>query len=365
MGPAAPTLYAVEPSPTPTFKLRWSDANPNDPNPPLAYDLVELEGLRGVADSCEAGDALWDLDGFTLSSTLAAVGTRSFYSGNGNNLYNTMTMVAPYTLGMGTTLTCWLWYDIEPGWDYAYLEASIDQGFIWRTVPGTCTTTGDPNGANRGDGITGSSGGWRFAQFYLDDLGVIWEDVIVMLRFSYVTDEAVSEAGIYVDMVTPTAAFDERTVIASDRAETFFYRSPDETGEFTYHVQAIDGEGHRSRLSNLVSVTVDDLAPAGPPALRTALLPNYPNPFNPETTVPFTVGAGEGWGGEPVPVRLAICDCTGRRLAVLEDRPLAPGLYRLRWDGRNDAGENLASGVYFTHLVVGGRHYSRKLVLLR
>lgn len=365
LGPIAPTMYDIPASPTPTFKLSWSEAVPNDPNPPVGYELVELKGLTGVSDSCEAGDTLWVLDGFSLSSTLSYVGSYSFYSGMGDNLYHTMAMSSIYPLGLGDTLSCWLWYDIETDWDYAYLEASLDQGLIWKTVPGNVTTTDDPHGNNRGHGITGFSGGWVYAEFYFDGLGVIWENAILLLRFSYVTDASVQEAGIYVDFVTPTAAYEKRAVLTPSHTETFYYRTPEETGDFTYYVRALDGENHKSRMSNVVFHSVSDLTPAGTPQLRTALAQNYPNPFNPVTTIRFTIGDDDLNGSGARPVFLAIYDSAGRRVSILENRPLSPGLYQVQWDGCDDTGRNLASGVYFTCLSVDGKIHSNKLILLR
>ncbi len=365
LGPISAAMYDIPESPTPTFKLSWSDPAPGDPNPPFAYELTELKGLAGVTDSCEAGDTLWVLDGFSLSSALAYAGGYSFYSGQGDNLYNTMTMSSIYPLGLGDTVTCRLWYDIETNWDYAYFEASIDQGLIWKTVPGNVTTDANPNGTNRGNGITGNSGGWVYAEFYLDGLGVIWEDRILLLRFSYVTDSYVMEAGIYVDLVTPTAAYEKRIVLDPAYVGSFYYRTPEETGDFTYYVRALDAEAHMSRRSNVVLHTVSDLTPAGTPPLVTFLSRNYPNPFNPVTAIEFTVGREDAGGSGAAPVLLAVYDCAGRRVAVLENRRLPSGLYRIRWDGRNDAGVGLASGVYFARLVVGERALSRKLVLLR
>ncbi len=365
LGPIAPAMYDIPASPTPTFKLNWSEAVPNDPNPPVAYELVELKGLTGVSDPCEAGDTLWVLDGFSLSSTLSYVGSYSYYSGMGDNLYHTMAMSAIYPFGLGDTVSCWLWYDIETDWDYAYLEASLDQGLIWKTVPGSLTTTDDPHGNNRGHGLTGFSGGWVYAEFYLDGFGIIWENAILLLRFAYVTDASVQEAGIYVDFVTPTAAYEKRTVLAPAHTETFYYRTPEETGDFTYCVRALDEEAHKSRRSNVVFHTVSDLSPVEVPYLRTSLAKNYPNPFNPTTTIQFTIGADEVVGSEKKPVYLAIYDPAGRRVSILENRTLSPGHYRVEWNGCDSGGRNLASGVYFVRLSVDGEIHSNKLILLR
>ena len=93
------------------------------------------------------------------------------------------------------------------------------------------------------------------------------------------------------------------------------------------------------------------------PAL-TALGANYPNPFNPSTTVPFTLArAGQ--------VTLRIYDVSGRLVATLLDGVVATGAHTRVWDGRNDAGSPVSSGVYFYELVAGDFRQTRKMVLLK
>ena len=93
-------------------------------------------------------------------------------------------------------------------------------------------------------------------------------------------------------------------------------------------------------------------APAAPltPA-ETALFPNYPNPFNPETWIPYQLA-------EATDVTLTIYDIKGRevRRLALGHRPA--GVYRSRgraahWDGRNQIGEKVATGLYFYTLTTG------------
>jgi WD40 repeat protein len=89
-----------------------------------------------------------------------------------------------------------------------------------------------------------------------------------------------------------------------------------------------------------------------------ALYPNYPNPFNPSTTLRFSLPqAGE--------VELAVYDLLGQRVATLVKGPREAGPHALVWDGRNDAGHELASGVYLCRLAAGNRAETRKLLLLR
>ena len=106
----------------------------------------------------------------------------------------------------------------------------------------------------------------------------------------------------------------------------------------------------------LVSETVTAVEDA-PAPLR--LHAAQPNPFNPSTTLRFTLDA-------PRRVSLAIYDLAGRRVRLLLDGAARPaGESALRFDGRDDAGTPLASGVYLAQLVAEGERESQKLVLLK
>lgn len=84
----------------------------------------------------------------------------------------------------------------------------------------------------------------------------------------------------------------------------------------------------------------------------------WPNPFNPSTRIAFELPrAGRA--------RLVLHDVHGRRVARLLDAPLAAGPHALQWDGRDDAGRELPSGVYLLSLEAAGRREGGKLLLLR
>ena len=98
-------------------------------------------------------------------------------------------------------------------------------------------------------------------------------------------------------------------------------------------------------------------ARALPPAAR--LLPNYPNPFNSGTVIRFSLPASGA-------VELAIFDLVGQRVAALTRGVRQAGTHAVRWDGRDEAGRALASGVYLCRLRTGdAREETRKLLLVR
>ncbi len=89
-----------------------------------------------------------------------------------------------------------------------------------------------------------------------------------------------------------------------------------------------------------------------------ALFQNYPNPFNPVTNVEFGIGKSE-W------VTLNVCDLWGQLVKTLVNKWLAAGRYTVRWDGTNDAGQSVSSGVYFYRLEAGNFRQTRKMLLVR
>jgi M6 family metalloprotease-like protein len=90
----------------------------------------------------------------------------------------------------------------------------------------------------------------------------------------------------------------------------------------------------------------------------TELLPAYPNPFNPGTTLAFTLASGGT-------ARLEVFDVRGRRVATVHDGDLAAGRHEFRWNGRSDGGRGVASGVYVARFQAGAIEQTRRLTLVR
>lgn len=115
-----------------------------------------------------------------------------------------------------------------------------------------------------------------------------------------------------------------------------------------------------------VEITVSHLLFIGAPSVtsrETQLFANFPNPFNPETWIPFTLRQG----GE---VTVSIYTASGHRVRTLRLGHLKPGSYATRetaahWDGRNEEGDKVASGIYFYTLQTDTFSDTRKMVLLK
>jgi flagellar hook assembly protein FlgD len=93
-------------------------------------------------------------------------------------------------------------------------------------------------------------------------------------------------------------------------------------------------------------------------ASRLILRDNYPNPFNPQTTIYYTLP-------EPGRVQLEIFNVGGALIRTLVDETQAAGERLKIWDGRDDHGRAASSGVYFYRLRTGNESVAKRMVLLR
>ena len=91
---------------------------------------------------------------------------------------------------------------------------------------------------------------------------------------------------------------------------------------------------------------------------KNALFQNFPNPFNPSTTIRFTVAAKS-------PVEVLIFNVQGQRVRTLVEETKPAGNYRVLWDGRNESGKLVATGVYFYRLRVGPYLSVKKMLLIK
>jgi hypothetical protein len=90
---------------------------------------------------------------------------------------------------------------------------------------------------------------------------------------------------------------------------------------------------------------------------------NYPNPFNPVTKIQFRVGRLEF--GEPVPTSLIVYNILGQKVKTLVDEERLPGSYEVTWDGKNEKGIEVGSGIYFYQLKTKDYTKTMKMALLR
>jgi len=94
-----------------------------------------------------------------------------------------------------------------------------------------------------------------------------------------------------------------------------------------------------------------------------SLSPNYPNPFNPSTTIKFQLP--EKNGTATVRTVLRVYDILGRLVRTIVDEDMSPGFYTKQWDGLNDNGVRISSGVYFYSIMAGDFRQTKKMLLIK
>ncbi|MBN1162970.1 MAG: T9SS type A sorting domain-containing protein [Candidatus Krumholzibacteriota bacterium] len=132
---------------------------------------------------------------------------------------------------------------------------------------------------------------------------------------------------------------------------SFSFRDNDlETGaSYTYRVEVEDQDGRR-----ILFETGNLTAPAVPFVLEQ----NFPNPFNPSTTINYYLDAA-------APVKLEIYNVQGIRVSCLVDAFQGKGPYSVTWNGKDINGNNAVSGLYLYRLTAGKKFEARKMLLLR
>ena len=128
-----------------------------------------------------------------------------------------------------------------------------------------------------------------------------------------------------------------------------------EETNYWYQLADVDFQGIRT-FHSPISVESGNLLPE-----KYALLPNFPNPFNPTTNIQYEIPAGIENGR----IKLVIYNSLGMKVKTLKSGKSEPGIHNLEWDGRNEQGFRLASGIYFLQMEAQNFRQVRKMILLR
>ena len=206
----------------------WVIANyVNDDEGPYGYSGEE-SGRAATRDA--PGETEWALDGNQFSAMYLDVrpfvedftvefegvgstpifdgechsGDRCWWSNMGDSIDTTLTREFDLSGVSGATLEYMAWYDIEEGWDYAYLETSRDGGRTWVILRPERASDADTLGNAYGPGYTGRSKGWVAESVDISD----YAGGRVLVRFEYVTDGAIHNDGLALDdIAVPEIAF--------------------------------------------------------------------------------------------------------------------------------------------------------------
>jgi len=107
------------------------------------------------------------------------------------------------------------------------------------------------------------------------------------------------------------------------------------------------------------------IASATPVPDEFSLSQNYPNPFNPTTVIEFRVKSSESRAKTPVHTALTIYNILGQKVKTVVNEAKYPGTYEVVWDGKDEKGQSMASGIYFYRLKTDERVEVKKMLLLK
>jgi hypothetical protein len=147
--------------------------------------------------------------------------------------------------------------------------------------------------------------------------------------------------------------------LAGESTVTSFNEVLADSGSYNYYVQAVYSEGLGDK-SNVIDVAFPFVSEHNntTPVLVNALHQNYPNPFNPTTTFAYSLAKS----GKAT---LRIYNTKGQLVKTLVDSPKSAGLHKIVWNGVNNEGRQVSSGIYFYRLDVPGYNKTRKMMLLK
>ena len=162
-----------------------------------------------------------------------------------------------------------------------------------------------------------------------------------------------------IDLLLVAAHLDERSTAGGP---SDFSIPPEQREVIAKWLTAAQTLDERSAVLRRGITTLERLLRAALPK-KTALLPNFPNPFNPDTWIPYDLAADSD-------VDIHIYNVQGESIRHLKVGFQAAGAYRTQvcaahWDGRNSAGEPVSSGVYFYTLQAGLTRATRRMVITK
>jgi hypothetical protein len=336
--PVVDPVGAVDPD----FTVAWHAVNPVD-NHPTCWELVELADPSIIEDDVESGTDRWSLDGFELSTARAHSGTYSLFSGSVDEMNNAVRSVHPYLVEAGDSVTFWCWYSLETNYDVAVVEVS-ENTKEWFNLDTTR--------------FNGNSGGWVRNAYTLED----WAGKSVYIRFRAMTDGGTLNEGFYVDDIYPVCMFNAVDTVSSSLTDTLYSFTNHPSGVFYYYVRGENAPWGWGDYSCLVQADIGlgtaEISVLEPGNVGPSMSVSH-TPFAEQLRIDFTLG-----NVSPDAARLQIYDAAGR---LVKSFRLTPYALRntLSWDGSDDSGNRLPSGVYFVYFAADSYEQVEKAVILR
>lgn len=131
-----------------------------------------------------------------------------------------------------------------------------------------------------------------------------------------------------------------------------------ENGVCYYRLEELELDGQSTLFAPVAAALASGVENKQTAPLAFSLHPNYPNPFNPATTISYEIAANDH-------VRLEIFDSGGRMVRSLVDAPQQAGRYSYAWDGADFSGQRVSSGVYFAKLTSDSFSQTQKMILAK
>jgi hypothetical protein len=241
-----------------------------------------------------------------------------------------------------------------------------------------CIDAGDPNvkdpDSSRSDiGCYGGLYGETYSYLDLapkapDSLAASFDSVTVTINWKPNSEADLSHYTVYKDTLfgfTP----DSSKIVGTVSKDSSSFKDYDwEYGEtYYYRLSAWDLTNNQSPYSDELVIQATDVPWTDETETQIAkykLSQNYPNPFNPNTVIVYYL---PDVGYQPAEVELTIYSVLGRVVRTLVKARQHPGEHRAVWDGKDDQGKDVASGIYFYRLKVSGIEFvgAKKMLLLR
>jgi hypothetical protein len=168
-----------------------------------------------------------------------------------------------------------------------------------------------------------------------------------------------------------TAAFAGPVYSYHEYTTTNFLRLTDDEWEKTYlslslrpdwvNLYLADKSGNARPKGSALITSVDNDYPVNKSMDYRITAQNYPNPFNTETLINFNIAGGAA----NIPVEINVFDIRGRSIKQLLKKELDTGNYLVRWNGTNDGGGSVSSGIYLYEIKAGPMKYSGKMSLMK
>lgn len=223
-------------------------------------------------------------------------------------------------------------------WSYFFVSGQAE-GQVYETAPDSGYSV---------DNLAPSAPSSATASIVANKVNLHWDDPIDA-DFKYFAIYRGSSSGFDPKSATPIA-----TLIGTDYTDSDVVVG----SKYYYRLSAFDFSGNESPYSPELEALITSVDERAAVPTEYALLQNYPNPFNPGTSIKYQLPvAGH--------VRLSIYTVLGQEVRRLIDRSQAAAYHVVAWDGRDNAGNTLPSGVYFYRLESGGFTAMKKMIMMK